>query len=139
MARNSVQLIRFGQNVFDFFSSNYETKDYFFLSIDSKIFEKLVSYKYKIDKESLIENLADTGFDFELVQGDENGLIAIAIATYQVLLASESKGTKSREAFKAFYNKVPNEKIIKIWSASKEYFYKHANIFLCLPSYDNAN
>lgn len=139
MARNSVQLIRFGQNVFDFFSSNYETKDYFFLSIDSKIFEKLVSYKYKIDKESLIENLADTGFDFELVQGDENGLIAIAIATYQVLLASESKGTKSREAFKAFYNKVPNEKIIKIWSTSKEYFYKHANIFLCLPSYDNAN
>ena len=139
MARNSVQLIRFGQNVFDFFSSNYEANDYFFLSIDSKIFTELVSYKYKIDKESLLENLADTGFDFELVQGEDCGFIAIAIATYQVLLSSESKGTKSREAFRAFYNLVPNEKIIKIWNAAKEYFHKHANINLCLPSYDNAN
>ncbi|MEE1211661.1 MAG: hypothetical protein UHO11_04110 [Treponema sp.] len=139
MAGNSIQLVSFGHNVFNYFSSKFESGDYFFLTVDEKIFNELLTYKFKIIKESLLKNFADTGFEYDTISGEDKGLIAIAIASYQVLLASESKGTKSRDTFTAFYNIVPNEKIKKIWYATKEYFQKYANLNLCLPSNDNAN
>lgn len=139
MAGNSIQLVSFGHNVFNYFSSKFESGDYFFLTVDEKIFNELLTYKFKIIKESLLKNFADTGFEYDTISGEDKGLIAIAIASYQVLLASESKGTKSRDSFKAFYKIVPNEKVKKIWFAAKEYFLKYANLNLCLPSNDNAN
>ena len=95
MAGNSIQLVSFGHNVFNYFSSKFESGDYFFLTVDEKIFNELLTYKFRIIKESLLKNFADTGFEYDTISGEDKGLIAIAIASYQVLLASESKGTKS--------------------------------------------
>lgn len=139
MAGNPLQLKNFGKNVYKYFSERYAPGDYFFLSVDERLFKKLLTYEAQIMEESLLKNFKETGYDWEIGEGKDNYLIAIAIATYEVLLASKSNGTNTRPAFIEFYKKTPNENIKRLWKAAKEYFLKTAELNLCIPSYDNSN
>lgn len=91
-AINTISIIKFGNNLFDYFLNKFPKGSFFYLSIDESIFDSCLK---GIKKDSLLDSLSAIKLDWDIELYHPNKLesqfIALAIASYQVLNVCDVK------------------------------------------------
>lgn len=142
-------LIQFGKNIFSYFSTKYSKEDCFYLSVNSAIFDECLN---GLEKVPLFQSFKKQKVTWNIETNDE-AYLALAIAVYQVLLASEVKDNSSEESsadtYKTYTEKLriayslnsyadlnrllQGNRTEALWSTVKSLFQRKKGMILYLP------
>ena len=145
-------LIQFGHNIFNYFSTKYSKEDCFYLSVNSYIFDECLN---GLKKEPLFQSFKEQKVTWNIESSDKSDkyYLALAIAAYQVLLASEVKDNpaedSSADTYKTYTEKLriayslnsyaelnnllQGKQTEALWSTVKSLFLSEKKMTLYLP------